>query len=618
MSARVIFAPILHGCLPFAVAVRDVFLRERPDCVAVELPETLAAPVDRAVRRLPLLSVVRYEVAKEPRFLLVEPCDGIFEALRLACEHGLPAHLVDADIDDYPAFDDALPDPYAVERIGYEAYAERVAASLGRATASAEDELREATMAFHLSQLLERHQTVLFVGGLSHAARVERKMRGPLARPLRRTKRSGVQVFHLHAESSREVLSEPGHIQGLFEARRSQTESSPRATKASPSGPSAPPPEVRAPSPGSDRYVIFRQLLLAARDRMDREDGERLAARDLAVALAFARNQALARGALAPDLYELTIAARGVASDDFAWHVWDLGVTYPHQTDSPDLAVYRLTLDELHHGARRLWFRRRQKTRRHALRLLRTRKKEPVPGAWSEPLREPYICSYPPEDLRIEAYGTYLKKRGKSLLSAERGRVAPFLSGFGDGIDLRETIRHLVDDKRMRIREEQLSPGNVGAVCVIFDAEDRAERYPWTVTWQGEHEEESDMALYATQPSAHMVGPKIGRAEYGGFLMTYPPGRMFHVFEDPYFDDAQTKAERLLYAAIDYSAERSIIYVAAKPPRPKLVALARRTGRQIAYLPIGQLSPATLRKIRVFHVLEGRSVRSYAAEYLGR
>jgi hypothetical protein len=407
----------------------------------------------------------------------------------------------------------------------------------------------------------------------------------------------------LHADSSREVLSEPGHMQGRFESWRNE------------SGPPSPAPNC---APASDRYAIFRQLLLSARDRMEREDGERLSTRHLAIALAFARNQALARGALAPDLYELTIAARGVASDDFAWHVWDLGVTYPHQTDAPDLAVYRLTLDELNHGARRLWFRRRHKTRRHALRLLRTRKKEPAPGAWSEPLREPYICSYPPEDLRIEAYGTYLKKRGKSLLAAERGRVAPFLSGFGDGLDLRETIRHLVGDGRLRIREEQLSPGNVGAVCVIFDAEDRAGRYPWTVTWQGEHEEESDMALYATQPSAHMAGPQIGRAEYGGFLMTYPPGRMFHVFEDPYFEDAQNKAERLLYAAIDYSVERSIVYVAAKPPRPKLVALARRTGRQIAYLPIGQLSPQTLRKIRVFHVLEGRSVRSYAAEYLGR
>jgi hypothetical protein len=602
MSSRVIYAPILHGSLPFALAVREVFLRERPDCVAVELPETLGAPVDRAVRRLPLLSVVRYEAAKEPRFLLVEPCDGIFEALRLAREYGVPSHLVDADVEAYPESDDALPDPHAMERIGYDAYVEHVAASLGGAVASPEDERREATMAFHLSRLLEPHKKVLFVGGLFHVERIKEKLKGPLVRPLARTKRTGVQVFHLHADSSREVLSEPGYIQNEFEAWRGHAE------KMQPPAPSAP----------NDRYALFRQLLLAARDRMQREDGERLAARDLAVAAAFARNQALARGALCPDLYEVTIAARGVASDDFAWHVWDLGVAYSYQTEKPDLAVYRLTLDELQQTTRRLWFRRRQKTRRHALRMLRTRKKEPAPGAWSEPLREPYICSYPPEDLRVEAYGDYLKKRGKSLLAAERGRVAPFLTGFGDGIDLRETIRHLLDDGRLRIREEQLSPGNVGAVCVIFDAEDPAERYPWTVTWQGEHEEESDMALYATEPSAHMVGPKIGRAEYGGFLMTYPPGRMFHVFEDPYFDDAQTKAERLLYAAIDYSVERSIVYVAAKPPRPRLVGLARRSGRQIAYLPIGQLSPATLRKIRVFHVLEGRSVRSYAAEYLGR
>jgi len=199
----------------------------------------------------------------------------------------------------------------------------------------------------------------------------------------------------------------------------------------------------------------------------------------------------------------------------------------------------------------------------------------------------------------------------------EGARVAPFVSGFGDGIDLRETIKNLLHDGRIHVREEQASPGNVGAVCVVFDAEDRQNRYSWAVTWQGEHEAESDMALYATPPGSQVVGPKIGRSEYGGFLMTYPPGRMFHVFEDPYFDEAETKAERLLYAAIDYCNERSIIYVAPKPPRPKLVTLARRTGKQIVYLPIGQLSPSTLRKIRVFHVLDGRAVRSYAAGYIG-
>src|SRR6185295_10795673 len=63
MSSRILYAPILHGSLPFAVAVRETFLRERPDCVAVELPSTLEGPVGRAVRRLPLLSVLRYKVS---------------------------------------------------------------------------------------------------------------------------------------------------------------------------------------------------------------------------------------------------------------------------------------------------------------------------------------------------------------------------------------------------------------------------------------------------------------------------------------------------------------------------------------------------------------------------
>ena len=195
--------------------------------------------------------------------------------------------------------------------------------------------------------------------------------------------------------------------------------------------------------------------------------------------------------------------------------------------------------------------------------------------------------------------------------------MAPFLSGFGDGIDVRETIRNLCHDGRIFVREERVAPGDVGAVCFVFEPDDRDGRYLWTMTWQGEHEEESDMALYATPPHDNLVGPKIGRAEYGGFLMTYPPGRMFQVFEDPYFDHAQSKSERLLYAAIDYCTARSILYVAPRPPRPKVTTMAQRAGKKIIYLPIGQLSPAKIRKIRVFHVLEGRPVRAYASEYVG-
>ncbi|MCA9694205.1 MAG: hypothetical protein KC636_31760, partial [Myxococcales bacterium] len=50
--------PILHGRLEFAWLTRQVIARLRPRAIAVELPESLEAPVRKAVARLPLLSVV--------------------------------------------------------------------------------------------------------------------------------------------------------------------------------------------------------------------------------------------------------------------------------------------------------------------------------------------------------------------------------------------------------------------------------------------------------------------------------------------------------------------------------------------------------------------------------
>ena len=39
-------------------------------------------------------------------------------------------------------------------------------------------------------------------------------------------------------------------------------------------------------------------------------------------------------------------------------------------------------------------------------------------------------------------YGTFLKKKGKSVLSAERSRVEVFKTSLLDGIDVRETLRN--------------------------------------------------------------------------------------------------------------------------------------------------------------------------------
>jgi hypothetical protein len=152
-------------------------------------------------------------------------------------------------------------------------------------------------------------------------------------------------------------------------------------------------------------------------------------------------------------------------------------------------------------------------------------------------------------------------------------------------------------------------------VVIIFD-EDRANRYSYMTTWLGENQNESDMAFYSTFPFDHLVGPGIGRAEYGGLLMSLPPRRMYDVWQDPDYEFAETKPERLLLAALDYSVHRYVVYAAAKPPRSIFKTIAGRLGRTIVYVPLGQLSPVSLKKIRAVHVLDGYDKRDVAKDFI--
>ena len=58
------------------------------------------------------------------------------------------------------------------------------------------------------------------------------------------------------------------------------------------------------------------------------------------------------------------------------------------------------------------------------------------------------------------------------------------------------------------------------------------------------------------------------------------------------------------------------VYVAARPPRSIFRAIASRVGRTIVYIPIGQLSPVSLKKIRVVHVLDSYARREDAKQYI--
>ena len=69
-------------------------------------------------------------------------------------------------------------------------------------------------------------------------------------------------------------------------------------------------------------------------------------------------------------------------------------------------------------------------------------------------------------------------------------------------------------------------------------------------------------------------------------------------------------------AAIDYAVKPVIVYVASSPPRSILKSFARRFGKKVVYIPIGQLSSVILQKLRTFHVLDGHDKRTIADEYI--
>ncbi len=585
------YFPVAPGRLEFALEVRRAILRERPAIVAVELPLNLEREYRNAIRRLPSISVLVYpDDLNEERgiYVPVEPCDPFTEAIRTADEIGAQVLFIEPDTD-RPHHPDIYPDPYAIRRIGLEKYIESY--RLQPQERSEEMAAHAAGMAWKL-QGADPLASIFVVTALNMLDPLLDAMEEPQEEP--KAKRRDVQLVNPHPDCLAEILVEYPYLQERYERFRVEL---------------------------SDESIIDRprcqyQLLREAELQYLKNTGEKMQHWQRRMIARYTRNLASLGGDLVAGLFDIAVAARSVVDDNYGWEVWAVANRYSAQKDSSDLETVNLSSDDVWIRTKRLRLRRRlprpKQSRRPA--GLKPRKKEKEPGEWAEKIDGNAICSYPPEDLVIENYGRFLKKQAKHLLSEERVRVEPFTTSTLDGIDLRETIRNWHEGK-IYVRQFDKVAGEVGAVVVIFD-EDLDQRYTYLTTWLGEHQNESDMAYYSTQPFEHMVGPGIGRAEYGGYLMTLPPRRMFDVWSDPDYEFAETKPERLLMAALDYSVEKHVVYVASKPPRSIFRSIAARLNRSIIYIPIGQLSPTRLKKIRVVHVLDSHDRRDEAKDYL--
>jgi hypothetical protein len=587
------YFPVVPGKLEFARAVRQLIREERPKVVAVELPATLEAVYLQALKRLPQMSVILYadQVDEEQAiYLPVEPADPFVEALRSAREVYAQIVFLDPDANERPHILDHYPDTYALNTISAKQYIE--AYRLYPQERSEEVARHADGIAWKL-QGADPMASTLVVLSLNLLDPVLDAMERPQAQPISR-RRSGVQLLNPHPACLAEITTDYPHLQERYEDYRREMKD----------------------DNAIDRRRVQMGVFRGAEKLYEKNAGERIAHWQRPLLGRYARNLAVTTQSLTANLFDLTVAARSIVDDNYAWEVWETGGAYRFQQETSTVPTVHISGDEVWLNTKRIRLRRRLPNEKRKLRPfgLKKRAKEKIPGEWASELDGDSICSYPPEDLIVEGFGQFLKKKGKSILSEERSRTEPFTTSLLDGIDMRETIRNWFEG-RIYVKESRKVHGEVGSVILIFD-EDREGKYQYMTTWLGEHQNESDMAFYSTFPFENMVGPGIGRGEYGGFLMSLPAHRMHNVWFDPDYDFAENKPERLLLAGIDYSIHKYVVYVASKPPRSVFKNIAARMGRTIIYIPIGQLSPLTLKKVRVVHVLDGHDKRKIAKEYL--
>lgn len=616
ISDRITCLPVIHGSGDFAVEVRRVMLEHSFDCLAVPLPPSFAGAVTAAVERLPAITAV---VQSEPRsftitdwspdedvdkdepdapgasYVPVDPCQPVIAALRIARQEHLPVRFIDLETSKFESYGFSLPDPYALKRVRSDRFAAALLPALPRLEGQAAD--RCVAMANRLRELEERFESILLVCSIAEWPWIRDAYRNRTPQRSFDDEVEDVDTYAVAPNTLSFFLGELPFITGLYEQARTELD-----------------PDENLTIDG------IKALLLEARDRYKAEFKGR--ARKITPKLAatyfqYVRNLSLVDRRLSPDLYTLIVAAQQIFGDALAITLAETARDYPFaapadlptckmgigkmQLPDGDLveAVSRLPGPPVHWRSLSLT-RRAPKIQQDEWRM-----------RWN-PYRQ---CSWPPEDEKIENFRTHIKDVALAMLGNDLARSEKFTTSIMDGLDIRETLRnwHTGD---IYVKVQPPTRGNLDCALMLFDSPADPRDYPWRTTWHAEHQNESTLCLFATSYMDEIVGPGVGQATYGGCLFLFPPRSIPDVWQDPRFDFADTLEERLLAAGCHHSEHRHIALLSESPPGAGFRRLARRYGKKLVHVPLGRMSQETIARLRVFHVLNGREVRSYATHFI--
>ena len=620
ISPTIRVLPIIHGSGDFAIQVREELLRRPYDCVAVPIPPSFQEEVEAAVERLPDISVVvqvdadeerEYEggddegIPSEPGFSYVpiDPCQGVIAAIRTAQGERIAREFIDLETPRYVSVTGTFPDPYALKRVSPDRFAAAILAAVpppppGQVT----DRIR--WMAARLRELESKYRLTLFVCSILDWPWIRDAFRRRLEPPEAPSFFSPIQTFGVDPRTLIFALGEVPYITGLYETGR------------------------RELTPDDNLSVDgVKEMVLDARERLRARHPKiavRITPQVLSTFFRYVRNLSLVDRRLTPDLYTLIVAAKQTAGDDFALALAEAAREYVVADSGggePDPDGIGLLRMGIHRGDVPIWGTGPMVSRLPGQSMSwRTCELKPKPTReeqtqWRHRWNPFGMCSWPPEDDRIESFHRHVRDQAKAIIGADLARTEKFTTSVRDGIDIRETLRnwHTGD---LYVKVVPPSRGSIEIVVFLFDLPADPELYTNRTTWYAERGEELTLAFYATDPMKNLVGPGIAQAEYGGALFLFPPRPIPDVWTDPRLDFTETLEERLLAGAFLHSRDRHVAVVSPRIPPSSWRRLARRFGRKIVHLPLKRFSGQLLERLRTFHVLNGRQVRSYAADFI--
>ena len=606
ISPRIRVLPIIHGSGDCSVRVRAEMLARTPDCLAVPLPPSFQDEVEAAVERLPLISAVVQRdcgAAEDEEegfsFVPIDPCQGVIAAIRLAIGEHIPRAFIDRETPWFTAGAGVFPDPYALKKVSAAGFAAAVLPAIPPPTPGQHSE-RILWMAKRLRQLERRYRSVLLVCSLldwpwirqAYRQQVEIAEAEPFFAP--------VQTFSVASRTLAFLLGELPFITGLYERGRIDL--------------------------GDDENLSIdgvKEMVLAARDRL-KETHPRVCRSDHATVAGdlFPLRQE-------PDAVGQTIDARPLhagggrsadSGDDFALALAEVAAVIPSCPTRKRTALCCMGIgaaDVPGWGvgpmANRLPGHDISWQSIHLMPRPTDRDRE----RWEKQHRwNPFsMCTWPAEDDWRDHFNKHVRDQALNLLGVDLARSEKFTTSVMDGLDIRETLRHWHTGD-IYVKVIPPSRGSVEVVVFLFDVPADPRRYTHRATWSAEHDQQSMLSFFATDPHTNIIGPGVAVCEYGGALLMYPPRNFPDIWTDPRLDFADTLEERLLAGALFHSQERHVVVVCAKPPCASWRRLARRFGKKLVHLPMSRFSSSTVERLRHFHVLDGWEVRSYAANFI--